>query len=119
MELKQLNRKMGSFAPQPPLSFPATKRGDGIMKRHAKAAKSELVGTEQSKWEASQRGIASMSKYDIKTHDKARQSWWRQRWPLLAAARAWGDLRVKVGKSGRLPPQGTASDFRIFDCNLV
>lgn len=44
------------------------------MKRLAKAGKSVLVLTEQSKWEASQSGMASMIKYDIRNHDENRQS---------------------------------------------
>jgi hypothetical protein len=75
MELKQLNRKVANLAPLPPVSSPAPKSCGGFIKRVAKAAKSELVGTEQSNWEASQRGMASMIKYDIKTHDEDRQSW--------------------------------------------
>jgi hypothetical protein len=114
MELKQLNRKIANSAPPPPISSPTPKSGGGFMKRLAKAAKSELVGTEQSKLEASQLGMASMIKYDIKTHEEDRQSWGRQRWPLLVAARGWGDPRVTAGKSVRPPQRTTSLDFPIF-----
>jgi Glycine-rich domain-containing protein-like len=44
----------------------------------------------------------------------ARKKWGRQRWPLLCAARGWGDARVTHGKFKR-PPQGTTElPFPVF-----
>jgi hypothetical protein len=50
----------------------------------------------------------------IRSHAEARQSWGRERWPLLVAARGWGDPTVTHGKFVR-PPQGTAKlNFPIY-----
>jgi hypothetical protein len=46
------------------------------------------------------KGLRREERYE---HTKA---WGRQRWPLLCAARGWGDPRVTHGKFQR-PPQGS------------
>jgi hypothetical protein len=47
-------------------------------------------------------------------HKKSREDWGRLRWPLLVAARGWGDPSTPDGRYTR-PPQGTLEvDFPMY-----
>ena len=109
--LRLLNRKLAPAPPTQPEPKPSSKSG-GFMKRLVQVAKSELG--ERSSLQTNQAASAKRIQEKISEHQIERQAWGRERWPLLVAARGWGDPRVTEGKWVR-PPQGTASlDFPIY-----
>ena len=107
---QQLDVCNAEIASLPPLS-------GGLMKRMLKTVAAELgsytPGSRPAlkKWKLN---LTSAIEQDMYWYPAQREAWGRERWPLLVAARGWGDPRVTAGAWVR-PPQGTASlDFPIF-----
>lgn len=110
MRLEVYNAEVAALGPAQSMSSSAAKGGGGsFMKCLVNVATSEFG---ECALLLANQGIIIMEEMRYQTEE--RQAWGRQRWPLLVAARWWGDPRVTAGQWVR-PPQGTASlDFPIY-----
>lgn len=109
------NEQIANLSPEPSSTLSASSSaragGGGFMKRLVKAA----VDSGPRRSAISNRdGRIRKIPNEMRHHEKMRQAWGRARWPLLVAARSFGDPTMTQGKYVR-PPQGTADlNFPVY-----
>jgi Glycine-rich domain-containing protein-like len=118
-----LNQQVNALSQPPTLSSVAGGgasssgggRTSGFMRRLVKAAITEISDSgPRNKLSVDLNSSKARVTSTIQFHDEMRQAWGRNRWPLLCAARGFGDATVTEGKFRR-PPQGTATlDFPVY-----
>jgi hypothetical protein len=82
-----------------------------LLKAAAKGVVDGTAGDSQKIRQLEMRRQSALRQHSIRfakgpVPNQRREQWGRQRWPLLCAARGWGDPKVTHGKWKR-PPQGT------------
>jgi hypothetical protein len=86
--------------------------GSGSMTRPRNAATSSHAAAQRLRSESD--ADANLVQQMQQTHQTFREGWGRLRWPLLVAARGWGDPSTPDGQYTR-PPQGTLEvDFPMY-----
>ena len=112
--LRKLHEKLahsnGQLAKAPSTPSPSASSG-GFMTRLLKAAVADDKPRQQLPNSAinAARKVREMHKH----HQECHEGWGRQRWPLLVAARGWGDPSVTAGK---YPRHLRAQERLIFPC---